>query len=180
MKENYKKLILISSIGYVASGIFAPAWYIFLSQRADPLKFGLLLGITAIAGGLATYFTGKFSDKYDKSLILTLSYLLLALTSVSFIFVESILAICSIQFIFGIASSIVILMENILVSINTEEHQRGLGMGLFSGVQQVIIGVCMIIGGWIAIVTNIDRVFLLAAILLFICSAISTKIQNKI
>lgn len=177
MKNNYIKLIIVSAITYAALGIFTPAWYIFLSQKGSTLQFGLVLGITTIAGGLTSYFIGRISDNYQRSKILSSSYFLLSLVIFSYIFVSSYFAIYIIQFLYGVTSASVILLENVLVSINTPEEKRGKGMGLLSGMQQIIVGVCMILGGGIANFLGVNNVFIMAGLLFLMGTFIAIQIR---
>ncbi len=178
MKNDYIKLITVSAIAYASLGIFAPAWYLFLSQKGGTLQFGLVLGITTIAGGLTSYFIGRISDNYSKPFILSLSYFLLALVVFSYTFISSFFVIYIIQFLYGATSASIILTENVLVSINTPEEKRGSGMGLFTGMQQVIIGLCMILGGWIAAFLGVNNVFIIVGSMLLLGSLISTGIKK--
>lgn len=177
MKYNYIKLITVSAITYASLGIFTPAWYLFLSQKGSTLQFGLVLGITTIAGGITSYFIGRISDNYSKSRILYLSYFSLSFVIFSYIFVSSYTAIYIIQFLYGVACSSIILLENVLVSINTPEEKRGKGMGFLSGMQQVIIGVCMILGGGLANFLGVNYVFIIVGLLFLGGAFIATRIK---
>lgn len=178
MKENYQKLVIASAIVYASMGIFTPAWYLFLSQKDGALQFGLALGIMAIAGGVASYFFGRFSDTRNKPVILSGAYFALALVVVSYAFSPSLFVIYILQFFYGIVSAIILLLENVLASIYTSEKQRGEGMGLFSGIQQVVIGVSMILGGGLTNIIGVNGVFFTTSTLLIIGGMVALRIKN--
>jgi MFS family permease len=179
MKGNYQKLIIASAIVYASMGIFTPAWYLFLSQKNGALQFGLALGIMAIAGGVASYFFGRFSDTRNKPIILSGSYFALAFVVSAYTFTPPLFVIYILQFFYGIISAVILLLENVLASIYTPEKQRGEGMGLFSGIQQVVIGVSMILGGGLANIIGINGVFFTTSVFLIIGGVVALQIKTN-
>lgn len=167
MKKNYIKLIIASAIVYASMGIFTPAWYLFLSQKGGSSEFGLALGIMAIAGGITAYFAGRLADSRNKPKLLFLSYILFSLITIGYVFASSSFVIYFLQTLYGIIGSVIVLLENVMISVYTSPHNRGHGMGLLSGVQQLGVGVFMIIGGGLVSAIGIYPVFILVSILLF-------------
>ena len=62
----------------------------------------------------------------------------------------------------------IVLLEKVMISVYTSPDNRGRGMGLFSGVQQIGVGAFMIIGGGLVSIMGISAIFILVSVLLFI------------
>lgn len=168
MENNYKKLIIATAIVYASMGIFTPAWYLYLTRTGGSIQFGAALGLMAIAGGVTSYAAGYLSDRKNKVTILLSLYLLLAITVSLYALTGSITIIYLLQIAYGILSSSIVLLENVLASILTPLEKRGKGMGIFSGTQQVVIGISMLFGGGLAGIIGLSNVFFLTSALLLI------------
>ena len=179
MRKNYKKLIIASAIVYASIGIFTPAWYLFLSQKGGSSEFGLALGIMAIAGGITAYFAGRLADLHNKPKLLFWSYVLFSLITAGYVFASSPIAIYFLQVLYGIVGAVIVLLENVMISVYTLPHNRGRGMGLLSGVQQIGVGVFMILGGGLVSVIGISSIFILVSILLFAGALIVLTIKPE-
>lgn len=179
MKNNYQKLLVSSTIIYAAMGIFTPAWYLFLTEKIGSAEFGLAIGLMAIAGGVTAYFTGRLADIHRKKIILFWADIFLALITLAYVFVSSAMGIYALQLIYGVIGAISIMLENIMISLFTTEDKRGQGMGLFSGVQQVGVGVFMILGGFLVPVMGIKAIFILVSILILLGAIVALSIKEE-
>lgn len=179
MSGNYKRLIIASSIVYASMGIFTPAWYLYLTKTGGSLQFGVALGLMAIAGGVTSYVAGHLSDKKNKVTVLLFLYLLLAITVSLYAFVHTVVFIYLLQIAYGVLSSSTILLENVLASMLTLPEKRGKGMGLFSGTQQVVVGVSMLFGGGLAGIIGLSNVFFLTSAFLLVGVFVVSKIKME-
>lgn len=180
MKRNYKKLIIASAIVYVSVGIFTPAWYLFLSQKGGSSEFGLALGIMAIAGGITAYFAGRLADLRHKPKLLFCSYVLFSLITLGYIFISSPITIYFLQAIYGIVGAVIVLLENVMISVYTPPDKRGRSMGLLSGVQQIGVGIFMIIGGGLVSIMGISAIFVLVSILMLVGAVVVLTIDSSV
>lgn len=180
MKKNYKKLIIASAIVYASIGIFTPAWYLFLSQKGGSSEFGLALGIMAIAGGITAYFAGRLADLHNKPKLLFWAYVLFSLITLGYVFVSSPITIYFLQAIYGIVGAVIVLLENVMISVYTLPNKRGRGMGLFSGVQQIGVGAFMIIGGGLVSIMGISSIFVLVSILMLAGAVVVLTIAPEV
>ncbi|MEK7157816.1 MAG: MFS transporter [Patescibacteria group bacterium] len=178
MRKNYKKLIIASAIVYASIGIFTPAWYLFLTQKGGSSEFGLALGIMAIAGGITAYFAGWLADLHNKPKLLFWAYVLFSLITLGYVFVSSSVAIYFLQAIYGIVGAVIVLLENVMISVYTLPDKRGRGMGLFSGIQQIGVGVFMILGGGLISIMGISSIFILVSILMLAGSVVVLTIAS--
>lgn len=177
MKNNYRTLIIATAIVYASMGLFTPAWYLYLTKTGGSIQFGAALGLMAIAGGMTSYAAGYLSDRKNKVTILLSLYLLLAITVSLYALTHSVLIIYLLQVAYGILSSGIVLLENILASILTPVEKRGKGMGIFSGTQQIVIGISMLLGGGLASVIGLSNVFFLTSALLLIGVFVVSKVS---
>lgn len=177
MKENYKKLIIASSVVYASMGLFTPAWFLYLINTGGALQFGTALGISSIAGGLVAYTSGYLSDKISKVRILLCLYILTAVTVTLYSIVHTVIVIYLLQIIYGILAASVVLLENVLASILTPPEKRGIGMGTFLGTQQIIIGISTIIGGGLIGIIGLSNVFILTGALILVGAFIVSRIK---
>ena len=75
--------------------------------------------------------------------------------------------------------SSVVLLENVLASMLTLPEKRGKGMGLFSGTQQVVVGVSMLFGGGLAGIIGLSNVFFLTSALILVGVFVVSKIKTE-
>lgn len=165
---------------YASIGIFTPAWYLFLSQKGGSSEFGLSLGIMAIAGGITAYFAGRLADLHNKPKLLLWAYVLFSLVTLGYVFVSSSLAIYFLQAIYGIVGAVIVLLENVMISVYTLPDKRGRGMGLLSGVQQIGVGVFMILGGGLVSIMGISAIFILVSVLMLVGAVVVLTIEPDV
>ena len=72
----------------------------------------------------------------------------------------------------------IVLLENVMISVYTLPDKRGRGMGLFSGIQQIGVGVFMILGGGLISIMGISSIFILVSILMLAGSVVVLTIAS--
>ena len=105
---------------------------------------------------------------------------LFSLITAGYVFASSPFAIYFLQAIYGIVGAVIVLLENVMISVYTSPDNRGRGMGLLSGVQQIGVGAFMIIGGGLVLIMGISPIFILVSVLLFIGAVVVLTIEPEI
>lgn len=177
MKKQFKFIIGIQFLIYMANGLFAPAWYRILIERGGTIdQFGLLLGLMAIGSVASAYFVGYLSEYKNPLKVLAMAILLQGLVMVSYIPILSLSVIYLLQILFGMLNVAVITLQQILVAQHSKGNSKQIG--LYNSIMQGTAGVSMIAGGFIAVQIG-SMSIMWVAVAIFIIAALGSLLVSK-
>jgi len=137
-KSNRALKILLTTNAFVliAGAMLAPIYAIFVEEiGGDLLDASITAGIFAVAAGLTTLASGRFSDKIKNSeLVIVFGYLLLGGGFIAITQVNSIGALFIVQAIIGIAEAIYAPAFDSLYSRHLDKHQEGSEWGSWEAI----------------------------------------------
>lgn len=167
---NYKKFLIASTLFALGSGIAAPYLIIRINEIVGIAYLGVAMGITIISQSISSIFIGRYALKRINAII----YAQIIFSGIIFLFSLSLsfYEIMIIQIAIGIVTAVQMVCSPVLISEITEKENFGKRYGYFNSLQQVAVGVAMIIGSSIALWFGVDSIFLIGSVLILISAAI--------
>ncbi|MCW1296791.1 MAG: MFS transporter [Candidatus Parvarchaeota archaeon] len=146
LNKEYKLFLILSCI--FALGSFS---YSFLLIYAKELGFNILtipifyLIFNVVASIMSLPF-GKFADKFNRKIVLTLSYLLFAIMCIGFTFINSFLGVSFLFVLYGLHKASIEPVQRAFVSELSPKEYRASALGIF----QMSTGFCALPASLIA------------------------------
>ena len=126
----------------------------------DILDISWAWTVYLLASGLLTMLLGRISDtRIRKEALLTLGYLINAVFTFGYLFVDSPLKLFIVEAGFGVASAMVEPTWNALYSKFMNKERSGETWGKAGGLSQIMAAASLIIGGAIITYTNFEVLF---------------------
>jgi MFS transporter, DHA1 family, multidrug resistance protein len=144
-------LALTTFCSNLGNGIIAPILPVYAETLgANGFWLGFIFAGSSITGALLMPFTGRFSDKHGRKLILAVGMLGLAVTSFAYAWANSIGSLLAVRFVQGAASAMVSPISQAYIGDITPPGQEGKWMGIFNATFIVGFGSGPLLGGVVA------------------------------
>ena len=152
MTQSIRRLLPILALTIFCSnlgnGIIAPILPTYAQTLgANGFWLGFIFAGSSITGALLMPFTGRFSDKHGRKLILALGLVGLAVTSFAYNWAHGIGSLLAVRFIQGAASAMVSPISQAYIGDITPPGQEGKWMGIFNATFIVGFGSGPLLGG---------------------------------
>ncbi len=152
MNQSIKRLLPILALTVFCSnlgnGIIAPILPVYAKELgANGFWLGCIFAGTSIAAAILMPFTGRFSDKRGRKLILALGLLGLCVTSFAYVGAHSILSLLIVRFVSGAASAMVSPISQAYIGDITPKGQEGKWMGMYNATFVIGFGSGPLLGG---------------------------------
>lgn len=164
MNQSIRRLLPILALtvfcSNLGSGIIAP----ILPHYAETLGangfwLGFIFAGSSITGAILMPFTGRFSDRHGRKLILAVGLLGLAVTSFAYVWANSIGSLLAVRFVQGAASAMVSPISQAYIGDITPPGQEGKWMGIFNATFIIGFGSGPLLGGVVAQFWGINNAF---------------------
>jgi MFS transporter, DHA1 family, multidrug resistance protein len=164
VNQSIRRLLPILALTVFCSnlgnGIIAP----ILPHYAETLGangfwLGFIFAGPSITGAILMPFTGRFSDRHGRKLILAVGLLGLAVTSFAYVWANSIGSLLAVRFVQGAASAMVSPISQAYIGDITPPGQEGKWMGIFNATFIVGFGSGPLLGGVVAQFWGINSAF---------------------
>lgn len=184
-EKQIKTLLYADVIWFFGEGMLGPLFAVF-TQRVggDVLDITSAWATYLIVVGILTVLIGKMSDKWDKRKLVFGGYVLNAVLTFGYLFVDSSSRLLLIQCGLGIAAAMATPTWNALYSEYTAKSKRsrkniGLDWGLADGFSQFFTGIAILIGGAIVTYFSFDALFIVMGIVQVISVIILVPILSS-
>ena len=127
MKEkfNYRLMLLSNSIACLAFNLIGPFFVLFINKLGGSLEnLGLLFGMSILANSIASYFIGKYSDRFGRKPFLLLSSFLSSVIIVLYIYITNLPQLYALQIANGINTAMWMTSERIFMADITKKETR--------------------------------------------------------
>lgn len=179
-ERNFKIFLLSNSVTSLASGLFSPFYILFIQGFGKSIsKFGLSIGLMALAGAITAYFAGKYSDKIGRKPFLIISGFILSLIIIGYTLINSMYQLYIFQILNGILGSIIITIGTTFLADLTRKSTRGVHIGRYNAITGIIAAFSVMISGLIAADLGYKIVFYIVAVLNIISTSILFFINEK-
>jgi MFS family permease len=162
-----KILLATNALVLMAGAMLGPIYALFVSQVGGSLMdAGIAGGIFALAAGLTTLVSGKFSDEVkENELIIVAGYLIMALGYLLYFWVSSIWFLFAVQFIIGIGEAIYVPAFDAVYSTHLDRGKEGTQWGGWESMSYFTAAAGAFIGGALATWFGFKILFLIMAVL---------------
>jgi MFS transporter, DHA1 family, multidrug resistance protein len=153
--QSIKRLLPILALTVFCSnlgnGIIAPLLPVYAKDLgANGMWLGIIFSGSSIASALLMPFTGRFSDKRGRKLVLAIGLFGLMVTSFAYMWAHSIAALLVVRLVQGAASAMVSPISQAYIGDITPRGQEGKWMGIFNATFVIGFGSGPLLGGVVA------------------------------
>jgi MFS family permease len=146
--DNFKYLLLSSSITALVGGVFGPFYILYVQKLGGGLEnFGFAIGLLTISSSLTSYIAGRYSDKFGRKPFMIVSSFIAAALYLSYAFITSIFQLFVIQVLFGVIESVWKISETAFLGDITKKKHRGRMFGKYQSIIGLAQGVPLLFSG---------------------------------
>lgn len=159
MLDRMTRLLLYGgTLWYLGEGMLGPLFAVFTDRiGGDILDITWAWAIYLIVMGLLYIVVGRYSDRHPtedkgKERLMVLGYALNAIFTFAYLLVDSPVKLLVVQACLGVAAALSAPTWDSLYSRHLDHEEGGFVWGLAGGYKYIVLGVALLIGGFI--VTN--------------------------
>jgi len=162
-------LLSTNALILMAGAMLGPIYAIFVVNVGGDLMDASIAGsIFALAAGLTTLISGKYSDKIkENELIVVLGYSIMGLGFILYNWVNSITLLFIVQAIGGLGEAIYSPAFDAVYSKHLDGHRSGTQWGAWESMNYFITALGAIIGGLLVTLFSFQLLFTIMGILCF-------------
>ncbi len=162
-------LLLTDGIVMLAGAMLGPIYAIFVEEIGGGLLDASFAGgIFALAAGITTLISGRYSDKIkENELIIVLGYIIMGIGFALYLIVRSIEALFLIQIVIGFGEAIYGPAFDAVYSKHLERKKSGFQWGSWEAMSYFTTATGAILGGIIVTRFGFDAVFVIMSFLCF-------------
>ena len=166
-KRPLKILLFTNSIILLAGAMFAPIYALYVEKvGGDLLDASLAGGVFALAAGIVTLASGRFTDKVKESeLIVILGYIIMGVGFLLYIICNSIWFLLFIQVMVGFGEAIYSPAFDALYSKHLDKTKSGKQWGAWESINYFTLALGAVIGGVIVTYFGFNVLFIIMAII---------------
>jgi MFS family permease len=178
MGKQARILIIGAGIWYVGEGLFGPLLAIFSEEIGGTiLDLSWAWAAYLIVYGLLSILFGRLSDtKLDKGKLMVYGYGLNALFTFGYLFVDSSTGLLIVQAGLGVAAAMATPTWNALFDESTKAGVDGTSWGIYEGVESIITGITIVIGGLIVSYLSFQTLFFIMGVIQIIATIYQARI----
>lgn len=181
LNKPLRILIAASSLILLAGAMLGPIYALFVEEiGGDLLDASLAGGVFAVAGGITTLLSGKYSDKIRREeLIVVAGYATMGLGFFLYLFVHSIWALLAVQVVIGFGEAVYSPAFDSLYSRHLDEHKEGVEWGTWEAMYYFTTAVGAFLGGLLVNQFGFNLLFVIMSFLCFLSAAYIYHIPRK-
>lgn len=180
MRSQEKILLWGSNIWIFADGMFGPLFALF-TERIGGNVFDISWAwatYLVVTGVMAIVF-GIISDRTSKEYMMITGYALTALFTFCYLFVSSSLHLLLVQAGLGIALALCNPTWFALYDKYSTSASAGSDWGLSDGIGKILMGIAILVGGWIVTEFSFDALFITMGVVQVIATIYMTQLLHK-
>lgn len=177
MKKEEKILLGGASFWWLGEGLFGPLFAVFAGRvGGNILDISWAWAIYLLVTGVLEIYIGKISDKIGHAKLMVVGYALNALFTFSYLLIHTTTALFFVQAGLGIALALADPTWDALYAKFEDSKKAGFIWGLEHGVEELITGISIFIGGMIVTYFSFTALFVIMGII----QTVGTIYQAKI
>ncbi|NUM25572.1 MAG: MFS transporter [Candidatus Buchananbacteria bacterium] len=164
-----KILLVTNSIILLAGAMFGPIYALFVEDiGGDLMDASFAGGIFALAAGITTLVSGKYSDRVkENELIVVAGYMIMGLGFLLLSICTSVWFLLLIQILIGLGEAVYSPAFDAVYSKHLDKNHAGKQWGAWESINYFSLAVGAVVGGVIVTLTNFNVLFILMAMMSF-------------
>lgn len=183
MKKQEKILLAGASFWWLGEGLFGPLFAVFAGRvGGNILDISWAWAIYLLVTGGLEIFIGRISDKIGHAKLMIIGYSLNALFTFGYLFIHNTTGLFLIQAGLGVALALADPTWDALYSKYEDRGKAGLIWGLEHGIEELITGISIFLGGLIVSYFSFTTLFIIMGSIQVIGTIYQAKIlfvKNK-
>jgi MFS family permease len=180
MDHQGKILLYGSNIWSFADGMFAPFLAVFTQRIGGSiLDISWAWAIYLIVTGVCVILIGRYSDRHSKEKIMISGYALTALFTFGYLLVHTPIQLFIIQGGLGIALALCNPTWYALYGKYSSPESAGMTWGLADGEGKILVGIAIIMGGFIVKTFSFETLFIIMGSIQVIATLYLMRILRK-
>ena len=177
-----KILLVTNSLILVAGAMFGPIYALFVEKiGGDLLDASLTAGVLALAAGITTLISGKFSDKIkENELVVVFGYTVIGTGFLLYTICDTIWFLLFIQVLIGLGEATYSPAFDAVYSKHLDKHSVGRQWGAWESINYFSLAIGASAGGLIATIFGFNALFIGMAILAFASATYIYFLPRKI
>jgi len=162
-------LLSTNAMILMTAAMLGPIYALFVEKvGGDLMDASIAGGIFALAAGLTTLVSGKYSDKVkENELIVVLGYSIMGIGFLLYFWVNSIIFLFMVQAIIGLGEAIYSPAFDAVYSKHLDGHKSGTQWGAWESMNYFPTAIGAIIGGGLVTLFGFQPLFVIMAMLCF-------------
>lgn len=162
-----KILLTTNALILFAAAMIGPIYALFVQEiGGDLLDASLAGGVFALAAGLTTLISGRFSDKMkENELVMVLGYLIIGIGFFLYLFVNSMWFLLVIQILIGFGEAIYSPAFDALYSKHLNKEKSGFQWGAWESINYFTMAISAILGGYLVTEFGFKILFIIMSFL---------------
>jgi len=181
MNKRIKILLHGSNLWYFGTGMLGPLFAVFAERiGGDILDISWAWATYLIITGLFIILIGKISDRNDnKEKLMVAGYALNAIFTFGYLFVSAPWHLFFVQVGLGIASALAMPTWEALYAKYEDRKHAGFEWGLVGGEGQILMGIAIVIGGFVVNYFSFKALFIIMGTVQVIAALYQARILRK-
>ncbi|KKS41188.1 hypothetical protein A3H03_00175 [Candidatus Kuenenbacteria bacterium RIFCSPLOWO2_12_FULL_42_13] len=177
-----KVLLIVSGLFTFAFGMFSPIYALFVETIGEDITVAAnAWAVFSLTAGLLTFITGKWENKIKETeLGIAWSQFVIGFAYVLYYLTDGILMLYLAQAMLGIGMALFWPAFHSTYGKHTTKDEAAWQWSLYDGLAYLLPAVAAIAGGWLAEVYGFGAIFIIMAILSFICGLFVMVLPRKV
>jgi len=175
-------LLVTNSLVLIASAMLGPIYALFVKEiGGDLLDASYAFGVFALAAGITTLFSGKYSDKIkENELIVVFGYGIMGIGFFSYMLVNSIWALLVVQVIIGLGGAIYSPAFDAVYSKHLDSYKSGREWGAWEAINYFTAAFGAVTGGFLVTFFGFNTMFVIMGLLCFASAFYILRLPRKV
>jgi len=172
-------LLVTNGLILLAGAMISPIYALFVKNiGGDLLDASLTGGLFALTAAITTFVAGKFADRKNDALIVSIGYACIGLGFLLYMFVNSIQFLFFIQILIGFGEAFYSPAFDALYSKHLKKKKEGREWGAWESMNYLSLAIGAFVGGIIANFFGFNTLFIIMSGISFISSLYMIRVHR--
>lgn len=177
-----KALLIISSLFMFAYSMFSPIYAIFVKEIGGGISTASnTYAIFWLTAGILTFAAGKWENKLKETeLAIMWSQFVLGAGYILYYFMDTLWMLYAVQLVMGIGTAIFWPAFHSVYTQHVDKGNSAWQWSLYDGLGYIVPAIAAALGGWLVTLYGFGFIFIIMAILSFVCGLFIFLLPRKI
>ena len=179
-RRNFRIFTLVNAVMAFAFGLFGPFYFLFISDRGGSIEnFGVAVGLLVLSGALASFISGKYSDRCGRKIFLIVGGYASACIVYGYTVVAELWQLYLLQIASGIVISIFETAEASFLGDLTKNGNRGSVVGSYDALAGIAEAIAIFLSSFLVGRFGFDVVFYVVVLLFVVSTSFLFLLKEK-